>query len=230
MAKSLNTLPANIQGNPSPFTLHVPNEALAEFTQLLRLSPIGPKTWWNQDTTGKFGVSREWLADAKDTWLSTKFNWRTHEDCINSFPNFKIPITDPEAGTVEIHFAALFSTKVDAIPIIFLHGYPGSLMEFLPMLEILAGRYTPETLPYYVIVPSLPDYGLSGGASENVEMTLDRAARIMNQLMLDLGFASGYVAQGGDLGSMLARIMAVQYEACKAFHGTFISPFLSDHS
>ncbi|KAL2837022.1 Alpha/Beta hydrolase protein [Aspergillus pseudodeflectus] len=171
MAKSFNTLPANIPGNPSPFTLHVPNEALAEFTQLLRLSPIGPKTWWNQDTTGKFGVSREWLTNAKETWLSTEFNWRSHE-----------------SGVVDIHFTALFSKKVDAIPIIFLHGYPGSFMEFLPMMGILAKRYTPETLPYHVIVPSLPDYALSGGTSENVEMTLDRAARIMNQLMLDLGF------------------------------------------
>ncbi|KAL3495085.1 Alpha/Beta hydrolase protein [Aspergillus germanicus] len=218
MANDFNTLPANIPGNPSPFTLHIPEKSLADFQNLLRLSPVGPKTWWNQDSTGKFGVSREWLTNAKETWLSTKFNGRSHEDYINSFPNFKIPITDSEAGTVDIHFAALFSKKVDAMPIIFLHGYPGSFMEFLPMLEILAKKYTPETLPYHVIVPSLPDYALSGGASEDVEMTLDRAARIMNQLMLDLGFGNGYVAQGGDLGSMLVRIMAVQYDACKAFH------------
>ncbi|KAL2849354.1 Alpha/Beta hydrolase protein [Aspergillus pseudodeflectus] len=218
MAKNFNILPGNITGTPSPFILHIPEEALAEFNHLLGLSPIGPATWWNQDTTGKFGISREWLTTAKETWLSPKFNWRTHENYINSFPNFKIPITDSEAGVVDIHFAALFSKRVDAIPIIFLHGYPGSFMEFLPMLEVLAGKYTPETLPYHVVVPSLPDYGLSGGASENVEMTLDRAARILNQLMLDLGFGSGYVAQGGDLGSMLARILAVQYETCKAFH------------
>ncbi|KAJ0416905.1 Alpha/Beta hydrolase protein [Aspergillus carlsbadensis] len=217
MAKNFNSLPANIPGTPSPFTLHVPEQALTEFQQLLRLSPIGPKTWWNQDTTGKFGVSREWLTNAKETWLST-FNWRAHEVYINSFPNFKVPIADPEAGVVDIHFAALFSKKPDAIPILFLHGYPGSFVEFLPMLEILVGKYMPETLPYHVIVPSLPDYGLSGGASEDVEMTLDRAARILNQLMLDLGFGGGYIAQGGDLGSMLARIIAVRYDACKAFH------------
>ncbi|KAL3463727.1 Alpha/Beta hydrolase protein [Aspergillus heterothallicus] len=154
---------------------------------------------------------------AKHTWLS-EFDWRSHEEYINRFPNFKIPITDPEAGTVQIHFTALFSKRKDAIPIIFLHGYPGSFLEFLSMLELLVEKYTPETLPYHVIVPSLPDYGLSGGASENIEMTIDRAARLMNQLMLDLGFGNGYVAQGGDLGSMLARTMAVEYDACKAFH------------
>ncbi|KAL3461682.1 Alpha/Beta hydrolase protein [Aspergillus heterothallicus] len=215
MAKSFNTFPANIPGNhPSPFTLNIPKESLSEFNQLLRLSPTGPKTWWNQEGTGRLGVSREWLTNAKEAWLSTKFNWRSHEDYINSFPNFKILIADREAGTVDTHFAALFSKKDDAIPVIFLHGYPGSYLEM----------YTAETLPYHVIVPSLPDYALSGGASENVEMTLDRAASIMNQLMLDLGFGNGYVAQGGDLGSMLVRIMAVQYDACRAFHMLVLNP------
>jgi hypothetical protein len=90
------------------------------------------------------------------------------------------------------------------------------------MLQLMVEKYSPGTLPYHVIVPSLPDYCLSGGASENVEMTIDRAARIMNRLMLDLGFGDGYIAQGGDLGSMLARIMSVQYNACKAFHGTYL--------
>lgn len=100
------------------------------------------------------------------------------------------------------------------------HGFPSSFVEFLPMLELLVQKYTPESLPYHVIVPSLPDYGLSRSASQQAEMTLDQAARIMNQLMLDLGFGQGYVVQGGDLGSMLSRIMSVEYESCKAFHGT----------
>ncbi|KAL2851048.1 Alpha/Beta hydrolase protein [Aspergillus pseudoustus] len=217
MVKTFGTIPENIPGNPTPFTLHIPDEALNELRQLIKLSPIGPKTWWNQDMTGQFGVSRPWLTEAKETWLSD-FNWRKHEEFINSFPNFKIPIADHEAGSVDIHFAALFSKKKNAMPIIFLHGYPGSFLEFLPMMQLLTEKYTPETLPYHVIVPSLPDYGLSGGASENVEMTLDQAARIMNQLMVDLGFGSGYIAQGGDLGSMLTRIISVQYDACKAFH------------
>jgi len=225
MAKPFGTVPENIPGNPTPFTLHIPDEALTEFKQLIKLSAIGPKTWWNQDTTGQFGVSHSWLTEAKETWLST-FDWRKHEDYINSFPNFKTPISDPEAGSVDIHFAALFSKKKDAIPIMFLHGYPGSFLEFLPMMQLLMEKYTPETLPYHVIIPSLPDYGLSGGASENVEMTLDRAARIMNQLMVDLGFGSGYIAQGGDLGSMLTRIISVQYDACKAFHRTSPQPYL----
>ncbi|KAL4867462.1 hypothetical protein BDV12DRAFT_186641 [Aspergillus spectabilis] len=172
MPNQFNSIPRGIPGKPEPLTLRVPDKDLAEFLDLLRLSKIGPATWWNQHNDGRYGLSREWLSEAKETWLST-FNWRSHEDHINSFPNFKITIKDPEAG---------------------------------------------ETSPHHVIVPSLPDYGFLSGASESIEMTIERAARIMNQLMVDLGFGNGYIAQGGDLGSMLARILSVQYAQCKAFH------------
>lgn len=217
---NFNTIPGTTPSKPEPFTLHVPETDLTGFHELLKLSKIGPPTWWNQHTDGQFGVSREWLSDAKEAWLKT-FNWRAHEAQINSVPNFKITIHDHEAGNVGIHFAALFSNRDDAVPVLFLHGYPGSFMEFLPMMQLLVEKYTPETLPYHVIVPSLPDYGLSGGASGNVEMTLDRAARIMNQLMVDLGFGNGYIAQGGDLGSMLARMMSIEYKECKALHSMY---------
>lgn len=86
------------------------------------------------------------------------------------------------------------------------------------MMELLVKKYTPNTLPYHIIVPSLPDYGLSSGPTQNVEVTLEQAARAMNQLMIDLGFGHGYVAQGGDVGFMLARLMSTRFTECKAFH------------
>ncbi|KZL84312.1 epoxide hydrolase [Colletotrichum incanum] len=217
MAYRFKVIPKNVLGKPEPFNLHVPEQDLSEFRELLQLSKIGPVTWWNQHTDGQFGISREWLSQAKETWL-TSFDWRKHEKHINSFPNFKITVKDVEAGQIELHFTALFSENKDAIPIVFLHGFPASFTEFLPMMQLLADKYTPETLPYHIIAPSLPGYGLSGSSSQNVEMTFEQAARIMNQLMIDLGFDKGYVAQGGDLGSLLARIMSVRYDACKAFH------------
>jgi microsomal epoxide hydrolase len=220
MENQFGLLPASINRKPEPFTLNVSDEDLSEFRDLLKLSKIGPTTWWNRHSDHRFGVSHEWLTQAKETWLSS-FDWRKHEENINRFPNFKIGIEDSDAGQIEIHFAALFSKNPNAVPVLFLHGYPGSFVEFLPMMQLLADKYTPETIPYHIVVPSLPDYGLSGSASKDVEMTLSRAARIMNQLMTELGFGTGYVAQGGDLGSMLVRILSVDYEACKAFHGSY---------
>jgi microsomal epoxide hydrolase len=217
MAKNFGVPPRNNPAKLEAFTLRVSDDALAEFRELVRLSKIGPATWWNQYDDHRFGVSRKWMSDAKEAWLTT-FDWRKHEERINSFPNFKTTVQDPEAGEMEIHFAALFSAREDAVPVIFMHGFPSAFTDFLPMMRLLADKYTPETLPYHVVVPSLPDYGLSGGPSRNVETTLDMAARIMNQLMIDLGFGDGYVAQGGDLGCWIARLLSANHKECKAFH------------
>ncbi|KAL4789347.1 Alpha/Beta hydrolase protein [Aspergillus venezuelensis] len=220
MAHQFSTFPPNTPGKPSPFTLHIPDAELNTFKELLRLSPIGPETYWNfTKTTNNYGITRPWLSTAKETWLDeTKFSWRAQEEYINSFPSYEIKVSDTAGEDVPMHFTALFSKRPDAVPVLFLHGYPGSFMEFLPMMELLVEKYTPETLPYHVIVPSLPDYCLSGPAISDVEMTLEKASRILNGLMVELGFGNGYVVQGGDLGSMLGRIMSVVYKGCKALH------------
>lgn len=224
MANQFSTLPMGMPGDPEPLIFHVSEKSFAEFQKLLKLSKIPPTTWWSRHSNdGRFGVSHQWLSQAKQTWL-TEFDWRKHEERINSFPNFNLTISDPEHGPVPLHFAALFSKMEHAMPVIFLHGFPSSFIEFLPMMQILADTYTSETLPYHVIVPSLPDYGLSGGSSQDTEIMLDQAARMMHQLMMDLGFSKGYLAQGGDLGSLLARIMSVNYQECKGLHSTGALP------
>ncbi|KAL6401216.1 epoxide hydrolase [Ilyonectria robusta] len=197
------------------FTLRVPDEHIREFQTILAVSKVGSKTWYDDRGDSTFGTTRRWLAGAKQAWL--KLNWRKQEKRINSVPNFKFTVNDADVGATTLHFAALFSTKEDAIPLLFLHGWPGSFLEFLPMLDLLRKKYTPETLPYHIIVPSLPHYGLSGGPS-HVELTLDAAARLLHQLMADLGFGDGFAVQGGDIGSFLARILCAEYSACKAFH------------
>jgi microsomal epoxide hydrolase len=70
---------------------------------------------------------------------------------------------------------------------------PGSFVEFIPILEILSEKYTPETLPYHVLVPSLPGYGFSSGP-QSTEFKMADVAKIFNNLMLGLGFDK-YVAQ-----------------------------------
>ncbi|KAL2670295.1 hypothetical protein Neosp_014762 [[Neocosmospora] mangrovei] len=175
------------------FTLRVPDHHIREFQTILAVSKVGSKTWYNDRDDSTFGTTRRWLSGAKQAWL--KLDWRKQEKRINSVPNFKLTVNDSEVGPTTLHFAALFSTKEDAIPLLFLHGWPGSFLEFLPMLDLLRKRYTPETLPYHIIVPSLPHYGLSSGPS-HVELTLDAAARLLHQLMAGLGFGDGFAVQG----------------------------------
>lgn len=212
---ALETTPRVTMAPPEKFNLHVPDSRIEDFASLLSASKIGPETWYNKHNKKDFGTTRNWLAEAKDTWL--ELDWRKQEDRINSFPNFNVTINDVDAGPTNIHFVGLYSKRADALPLLFLHGWPGSFLEFLPLLDILKSKYTPETLPYHVIVPSLPNYGLSGGPVD-IELTLESAARLMNKLMITLGFDSGYVAQGGDIGSFLTRILSANHPECKAFH------------
>jgi hypothetical protein len=194
-----------------PFTLNVSDQAISEWRQLLQLSKLAPETWEGRQEDRRFGVSRKWLSDAKDYWLN-KYDWRAQEKHINSFSNYKMQIED-----VDLHFVALFSEKKDAIPIIFMHGWPGSFIEFLPMLTLVKEKYSAKDLPYHLIVPSLPGYTLSTVQSTEKEWKLEDSSRVLNQLMLNLGF-DRYLAQGGDVGSFTSQIMNISYDSCVGMH------------
>jgi microsomal epoxide hydrolase len=214
-------IPSNATLNPTEFVAHVPDKQLSDFKTLLDLSPIGPETYENTTRTdGQYGVGRKWLIEMKDYWLN-KYDWRKTEDHINSFPNFTVPIKARDGDTYTVHFAALFSEKPDAVPVCLLHGWPGSFLEFLHFLNLAKSKYSPKDLAYHYIVPSLPGYTFSGGPSVKTEWNNEDMAYVMNDLMVGLGFGSGYIAHGGDIGSFLSRIMAVRYDACKAIHLNF---------
>jgi len=210
-------IPAAATLDVKPFKAHVSEEKLQHFKKLLELSPIAPPVFENTHAGRKFGIDRDWLVNAKQVWLN-EFDWRKHEDRINSFPNFKAAVKDNNGDTIEIQFLALFSEKIDAVPIAFFHGWPGSICEFLDILDLLKAKYSPKDLPYHVIVPSLPGYGYSSGPPVDKDYGVVEAAGAMNNLMIGLGFGSGYLAQGGDLGSFVSRVLAMQYDACKGMH------------
>jgi microsomal epoxide hydrolase len=98
-----------------------------------------------------------------------------------------------------------------------MHGWPGSFLEFLPMLGLLKQKYSAADLPFNVIVPSLPGYGLSEGANTERQWSMSEGAHMLDKLMAGLGL-SGYIAQGGDIGSFFSRILAVESENCKGIH------------
>jgi microsomal epoxide hydrolase len=194
-----------------PFTLHIPDQDLSDWRQLLTLSKLGPKTFENQQSKEDYGVTYDWLSAAKTHWLDT-YSWREQESHINSFPNYKTTIDD-----IDVHFVALFSQKKDATPILFMHGWPGSFIEFLPMLAQLRKKFEGRELPYHIVVPSLPGYTLSSGGPMGRNWTMRDSAAVMEKLMRGLGF-DRYFVQGGDVGSMLCRIMAAEYESVVGVH------------
>lgn len=217
---SFADLPAQASLRAKHFKAHVSDEELSDFKQLLKLSKIGPQTYENTVADVKdfthFGISREWLSQAKKYWESS-YDWRKTEDRINSYPNFTVQIED-SGFDFGIHFIALFSKKADAAPLLFMHGWPGSFLEFLGTLDVLKKKYKPEDLPFHVIVPSLPGYGYSSGPPTDKNFDMQGIARVMDKLMVGLGFGDGYIAQGGDIGSFVSRVLGATAPSCKAVH------------
>lgn len=100
-----------------------------------------------------------------------------------------------------------------------MHGWPGSHFEFLDILSLYREKYSPENLPYHIIAVSLPGWTLSSGPPLTRDFGMEDIGRIMNKLMVGLGFGSGYVLQGGDIGSFTACIMSGTYDECKGESG-----------
>ncbi|KAF2835079.1 alpha/beta-hydrolase [Patellaria atrata CBS 101060] len=217
------TLPDTAKSTPTKFELHVSDQELSDFKQLIRLSPITQETYENRQQEVDFksyGITRAWMLEAKEYWQN-KFDWRAHEAHINSFPNYKLKIRDDDGREFDIHFVALFSEKRDAVPLALFHGWPGSFLEFLPILDLLRRKYTPQDLPYHIVVPSLPGYTLSSPPPVDKDWDTFDSARLMHKLLVALGFEAGYVAQGGDIGSYISRILGAHYVSCRAVHLNF---------
>ncbi|KAJ0329699.1 hypothetical protein COL922a_012778 [Colletotrichum nupharicola] len=191
----------------SPFRLCTPPEELQELRDLVLLSKLGPRTYENSSAGGKYGVEYAWMAEAKERWAEG-FDWTVIEARVNEHLNFKAKVVDDDGATYSIHFIGLFSRKKDAIPLMCIHGWQGSFLEFIGLLSALKAKYTPEDLPYHVIIPSLPGYAFSDSPPVERDWVLQDSARLLHKLMAGLGFEGGYAVQGGDIGSYTARIMA----------------------
>ncbi|KAH8809006.1 Alpha/Beta hydrolase protein [Xylogone sp. PMI_703] len=226
-SSSFSVVPQGAKVPPSSFQVHIPEKRIEEMQTLIQLSKIAPPTYESLQKDHRYGITTEWLTSAKNAWVD--FEWRPVESHINSFPQFTYDIEG-----MTIHFLAAFSRKPNAIPVMLIHGWPGSFFEFLPFLSLIRDEYSPDSLPYHFIVPSLPGYTFSSGPPLDKNFDTKDVARIINQVMINLGFEDGYIAQGGDIGAKIGRILAVDHDACKAIHlnACFMSkpPEVSDAS
>ena len=86
------------------------------------------------------------------------------------------------------------------------------------MIDEFKSKYDENSLPFHIIVPSLPGYGYSNGPPIDKNFTTEGIARTMDKLMIGLGFGDGYVTQGGDIGSFVSRVLGTISNSCKAVH------------
>jgi pimeloyl-ACP methyl ester carboxylesterase len=184
-----------------PFEFHATDEQLVDLKRR-----VAATKWPSQElvTDASQGVQLKTMRELARVW--EKYDWRKVEAQLNSYPQF---VTNIDG--VDIHFIHVKSKHPNALPVIITHGWPGSIIEQLKIIEPLTdptanGGSAPDA--FDVVIPSLPGYGFSGKPTE-LGWDPIRIARAWAELMNRLGYKR-YVAQGGDWGNAVTEQMALQ--------------------
>lgn len=185
-----------------PFKIHVPDSVLADLQRR-----VADTKWPEQlpGTTWEYGADISKVRELADYWQKG-YDWRAQEARINRFDQFT---TEIDGQT--IYFIHVKSPRPNAIPLMLIHGWPGSILEFLAVIEPLTNPKDSSTPAFDVVIPALPGFGFSGPTTSR-GWDPPRMARAFNVLMDRLGY-SRYGIQGGDWGSEIARQMARQAPA-----------------
>ena len=188
-----------------PFSFRASDEELADMKRR-----IAATRWPDRELVedASQGVQLATIQKLADYWLN-QHDWRKIEGRINSYPNF---ITNIDG--VDIHFIHVKSKHANALPLIVTHGWPGSVIEQLKIIEPLtdptAFGGTAEDA-FDIVIPSMPGYGFSGKPTAT-GWGPERIARTWDVLMKRLGYEK-YVAQGGDWGAIITDFMGTQAPA-----------------
>ncbi|GAA3498609.1 epoxide hydrolase [Streptomyces prasinosporus] len=189
----------------TPFRIDIPQTDLDDLTDRLT------RTRWPNEITDAgwdYGFPLARLKDLAEHWR-TRYDWRAHEARLNELPHF---LTEIDGQTV--HFVHVRSARPDALALILSHGWPGSFLEFLDVVE-------PLSRDFHLVIPSIPGYGFSGPTHER-GWDVVRVARAWAELMRRLGHER-YGAQGGDFGSGISLALgAVDPERVVGVHVNYL--------
>ena len=190
-----------------PFTLAIPQTQLDDLNQRIDLTRWPEKEAvddWSQ------GTPLAALQDLLAYWRSG-YDWRRCEARLNRLGQFKT-----EIDGLEVHFLHIRSPHAGAMPLIMTHGWPGSVIEFMGVIEGLTNPADPAQA-FDLVLPSLPGFGFSGKPTAT-GWGVERIGRAWGTLMARLGYTR-WVAQGGDWGSAVTTAIAVQrLEGCAGIH------------
>ncbi|KUN33340.1 epoxide hydrolase [Streptomyces longwoodensis] len=188
-----------------PFRIDIPQADLDDLAG--RLS----RTRWPDeiaDAGWDYGFPLARLRELAEHWR-TGYDWRAHEARLNELPHFTTGI---DGQTV--HFVHVRSPRPDALALVLTHGWPGSFLEFLDVVE-------PLSRDFHLVIPSIPGFGFSGPTHER-GWDVTRVARAWAELMRRLGYER-YGAQGGDFGSGISLALgAVAPEQVVGVHVNYL--------
>ena len=185
-----------------PFRLNIPDEQLTDLKARLRMTRLPPDEVvddWSQ------GTPRAYM-EAVCAYWAEEYDWRTTEARLNAIPQF---ITNLDG--VDIHFLHVRSPHEEARPLLLTHGWPGSVVEFLNVLEPLSnptshGGNAEDA--FHLVVPALPGYGFSGKPT-TTGWGVEKIAEQWDALMRRLGYER-YFAQGGDWGAAVTTAIGIR--------------------
>jgi pimeloyl-ACP methyl ester carboxylesterase len=185
-----------------PFHVDISDEALEDLRRR-----IAATNWPEKETVAdqSQGVPLAMLQKLARYWM-TDYDWRTCEANLNALPQF---IT--EIDGLDIHFIHVRSQHEDALPLIVNHGWPGSIIEQLKIIDPLVNptaHGASASDAFHVVIPSMPGYGFSGKPT-STGWGPERMGRAWAELMQRLGYTH-YVAQGGDWGAFVVDQMGLQ--------------------
>ena len=203
------------------FKLNVSDNILKEINLKVKNYP-----WHEMPDDGgwEYGTNLDYMKEISDYWVN-KFDWKKHEAEINKFSNYT---TDVDG--IKIHYILEKGSGSKAMPLLLMHGWPGSIVEFLHIIEKLAhpekfgGK---EEDAFDVIIPSLPGFGFSGRPTRPIGPR--KMSEILNNFMVkNLGYKN-YLAQGGDWGATICNWLAYDHsKTCKAIHINCLTMRLPD--
>ncbi|KAF7349223.1 hypothetical protein MSAN_01711700 [Mycena sanguinolenta] len=196
------------------FKISVPHESLELLRKKLELTTFPDEL---QNSGWDYGVP---LADVRrlvERWTSG-YDWKKHESQLNSeLPQFTRDIEVDGHGTLNIHYIHKKSDIAQAIPLLFVHGWPGSFLEARKLIPLLT-KGNDDFPAFHVVVISIPGYGFSQAPTTR-GFRLPQYAEVATKLMISLGY-NEFVTQGGDWGFPITCTIAQMYggKHSKAWH------------
>ena len=187
----------------TPFEIAVPDAAIADLQRRLRNTRLPDQI---DNSSWEYGTDIAYLTELIEYWQDD-FDWREQETQLNQFDQFKT-----EIDGLAMHFIHQRSENPDAIPLMIVHGWPGSISEFTkiigPLTDPLAhGGDSADA--FHVIAPSLPGFGFSGIPNQP-GYSPEKIAHVLAALMEKIGYPR-YAIAGGDWGAIINRHLANYY-------------------
>ncbi|KAI4471871.1 epoxide hydrolase 1-related [Holotrichia oblita] len=196
--------PSEIDTSIRPFKINVSQEVIKDLHR--RLDSARTFTPSLEGIQQQYGMNSVLLSEITKFWR-TDYDWEKREKWLNQYPQYKTNIQG-----LDIHFIRVKPSNPEGLkvlPLLLLHGWPGSVREFYGVIPKLTAAQKGYGFVFELIIPSLPGYGFSQGAAKP-GLGVPQVAVIFKNLMERLGFDKYYI-QGGDWGAMIVTVMSILY-------------------